>query len=138
VGTFGQGIDNQYPFDATPDFFWGIQNNPDYRTNLGITTNWWAGNFTVNYYDASGVLADSLPVYVPAAANVQFRITQDINNGSLIVISQDNVPYMSYISRVDNRSGDAIFIPGSVVYPLQAKESDPSCMIHGIGKPKQP
>ena len=135
VGSFGQGIDNQYPVPWGPKHFWGIQNNADYRTNIGITTIWSAVHFTIEYYDNTGALVDSVPLEVPAASNVQFRITQNIDNGSVIVWPEEDYSYMAYISRVDNASGDAIFIPGSAPASWTAKEQDPATMIHGVGRP---
>lgn len=126
-GTYGQGI----PASVIPNFgtsyVTGISQNSNYRTNLGVFTIMGMGygympDITINaeIYDSSHNLKNTLTFKLPALSQAQQNINVNIDKGYAIFKAQPimgfNVPVMffGYASRVDNATGDAIYIPAAI------------------------
>lgn len=98
-----------------------VSNNATYRCNIGFSEySGMATTVSASLYDSNGhlVAATSTPVIVPAGGNVQFTLanlfalTGALDSGEVEVQVTGGGSVYPYISVVDNRTGDAIFVPG--------------------------
>ena len=96
-------------------------NNADYRGNIGFSE--YSGTDTqvsAILYDSGGhiVASTASPVTVPAHGNIQsslaafFNLTASLDEGQVEVTVTAGGSVYPYLSVVDNRTGDAICVPG--------------------------
>lgn len=125
AGTYGQLVPASNPGDPigvgeTADLL-EVTSTADYRTNVGFS------EYSGTEAAVSAILYDSLgntmastpaPVAVPAGGNAQFALNDLFNHSSLLDSGRIRVMVVGggsvipYISVVDNRTGDAICVPG--------------------------
>lgn len=126
-GTYGQGIGASVIPNFGTSYATGIAQNSNYRTNVGVFTIMGMGygympDITINaeIYDSSNNLKNTLTFKIPALSQAQQNINVNLDRGYVVFKAQPimgfNVPVMffGYASRVDNSTGDAIYIPASI------------------------
>lgn len=114
-GTYGQAIDNQLIFsNIRSSYLFGITKNNDLRTNLGICCLLCDSSFDVELYNKTGILLKKYKINVPYNGVLQFAIDIEVENGwARIIPAEDKIVYYAYMSLVDNKTGDAVFMPAS-------------------------
>ena len=125
TGTYGQFVpafNSDDPIGAgDTTYLLQVTNNADFRTNIGFSE--YSGTDTqmsAQLYDSSGtpIAATTTPVTVPAGGNVQFtlaalfNLTASVDAGEVDVTVTSGGSVYPYLSVVDNRTGDAICVPG--------------------------
>lgn len=126
-GSYGQGISASVIPNFGTSYVTGIAQNSNYRTNLGVFTIMGMGygympDITINaeIYDSSNNLKNTLTFKLPALSQAQQNINVNIDKGYAIFKAQPimgfNVPilFFGYASRVDNSTGDAVYLPASI------------------------
>lgn len=123
TGTFGQYVPGvwagllDFEFDGISSIAHGIRNSDSagFRANIGAAN---LGNTTailyVTVYNAAGELvADRLPFTVPFYGHLQQRLPVAVDRGTVEFFLDDpslDAVVFPYVSVVDNRSGDAVFM----------------------------
>lgn len=119
-GTYGQTVDDQtFNLSTKISYVIGIKKNEDFRTNIGVAilSSYYSKNFfTIEIYD-KGKYIKSYSISVTSPGVVQIPIDIDVECGfAKIVPEKSNIVYLGYISVVDNKTGDAVFIPAKDLY----------------------
>lgn len=123
TGTYGQYVPGiwtgllDYELDQISSIAHGVRNsnNSGYRTNIGAAN---LGRVTarlyVTVYDATGrTLADRVPFSLPFYGHLQERLPVTVDRGSVEFFLDDptgEAVVFPYVSVIDNRSGDAIYM----------------------------
>ncbi len=113
-GTYGQAVDNQVLYTANKKtYLFGIRVNDEFRTNIGASCYYYCGDLDVEIYDKYGNFLKKYSIKLPLNGVVQFPVDINVENGFAIIIPKDLVYYNAYMSIVDNKTGDAVFMPAS-------------------------
>lgn len=122
-GTYGQTINgtvfpNLYKASMT-----GIANNSRYRTNLGVVNLMGLfGVFTkttykARVYNASGALVHTLTFDMEPLSQLQQGLGATVDDGYVVFEAEglfaDSTLFVAYASRVDQLTGDAVYIPAA-------------------------
>lgn len=119
-GTYGQTVDDQiFNLCTKTSYVLGIKKNEDFRTNIGISMLpglYSSVSFNIEVYDKQ-ILQKKYSIKVNSPGVVQIPIDIDIECGfAKFIPEKSNVTYLGYISVVDNKTGDAVFIPAKDLY----------------------
>ncbi len=122
-GTYGQYVPGvwagllDFEFDEISSIAHGVRNGADsgFRANIGAAN---LGNSTavlyVTVYNSEGdLVADRLPFTVPFYGHLQERLPVEVDRGTVEFFLDDpslEAVVFPYVSVVDNRSGDAVFM----------------------------
>ncbi|MEO8216613.1 MAG: proprotein convertase P-domain-containing protein [Acidobacteriota bacterium] len=145
TGTFGQfveGVDeSETAMAGQPTEIPQLQSDAEFRTNVGFAeTAGAAGVVRTTVYDGAGTKIQTIDTPLLPFSHVQFPILGG-GAGEQLVAARAEVSLLSggarvaaYASVVDNRSGDAIYIP-AVRRPEQARTVVVPVVIHADGVP---
>lgn len=123
AGTYGQTVPPLAPVELLQDgergLLTGLMRTDAYRTNAGFSSFGPAlARLRLRMLDAAGALLAEMPFEVEPGVNRQIDdvfaalgLTGEVPLARLEVLMEENGPVYAYASVVDNRSGDAIFIP---------------------------
>jgi hypothetical protein len=113
-GTYGQAVDNQALYTSkNKTYLFGIKVNDEFRTNIGVSCYYYCGDLDIEIYNKYGDFKKKYSIKVPLNGVVQFPIDINIEDGYAVIIPNGLIIYNAYMSIVDNKTGDAIFIPSS-------------------------
>jgi hypothetical protein len=123
AGTYGQTVPPLSPAELLQDgergLLAGLMRTADYRTNAGFSSFGSApARLRLRMLDAAGALMAEMPLEVEPGVNRQIDdvfaalgLTGEVPLARIEVRMEANGPVYAYASVVDNRSGDAVFIP---------------------------
>ena len=125
AGTYGQFVpafdpDEPVSVGVPADLLMVIQNG-DYRTNIGFSEFFGiATTVSAILYDSEGntIAITSSPMQVPAGGNIQiglsalFNLASPLDSGRVRIQVTGGGAVYPYVSVVDDRTGDAVFVPG--------------------------
>jgi len=138
------GDESQNGLNAKADsaVVFGIVEDEHFRTNLGISNV--SGSpldISITPLEGTRVLADSLAIFIPPYSHRQVSRILDVfglsSEGREIRLELSVIPpsagrFLAYASRIDNLSGDAVFIMGEHETPMPAASAEknaPLCRI---------
>lgn len=119
AGTFGQYVPSAEAGEAIgsgdpPLSIPQLENSTDYRSNFGFAEIGGSpGAVHVRYFDASGNVADEQTYGVAPFSHGQTRVTASGQAVRAEVSVAGDARVLAYGSVVDNRSGDAVYIPAA-------------------------
>ncbi|HEY6843490.1 MAG TPA: hypothetical protein VI391_04930, partial [Thermoanaerobaculia bacterium] len=121
AGSFGQFVPTADPSEAVgisddPVFVTGLENSDEYRSNIGFAEISGAPvEVHVRYFDKSGPVIGSEVYGLAPFSHSQVHVTPTGEGIRAEVTVTGGGRVLAYGSVVDNRSGDAIFIPAARV-----------------------
>ncbi len=118
-GTYGQFVPAADPVEAVgsadaPLSIPGLENMIAFRSNIGFAEVAGAtGEVHVRFYDSSGLVVSDEVYGIAPFGHVQTRVKVSGDRLRAEVTVVGNAHVLAYGSVIDNRSGDAIFIPAA-------------------------
>ena len=125
-GTFGQGVASrkiQRNYETVPQVVFGLREDANFRSNVGFVNSYSSPReLTVTVHSASGEVLGDIPIRLSQYGYLQIeRILREVDSEGVdrgyLTYAASTRKITAYASVIDNKTGDAVFIPSEVMDP---------------------